>query len=258
MPKIIYAALSDAAGYARNEDAMLVANRVWQGESISLTGTCSLEDRVVFACADGLHVGFGATWASRTLLQGVQESYDRFPDWPVTKRVTWLQAFLTEQGTETPHAGAASTLVCAEVRGCHVRLFHVGDSRAWSIREGRATLLTTDQTYGASLGKAILSSGCQAGDLASIYDALVEYFLVDPYADAPQAVARSFTINPGDTLMLGTDGLSHLELTEIATLATGLSPQDTAAAFLDRSLPIIRRFEEGNDNRSAIMIVWRA
>ena len=144
------------------------------------------------------------------------------------------------------------------MRGCHVQLFHVGDSRAWSIREGRATLLTTDHPHGASLRKAILSSGRHAADLASIYDALVGYFLVGLHADAPQVVARSFTMNPGDSLMLGTDGVSHLELTEIAALATGLGPQDTVASFLDRSLPIIRRPEEGNDNRSGIMIGWRA
>lgn len=247
---IRYAAWSESGGFPCNEDALLVGGDVHQGVSIWATNTVTIDKPTVFACADGLHIGRGAAWASRTLLELLRDSYLTFPSWSPQARVQWLQSTLTEKGQRYP--GAASTLLWAELQETRLTLYHVGDSRAWLIRDGEVKLLTEDQTVATDLQNA----GYAADNyplLASSYGALAEYFSVDAFVDAPQAVMQSMPFKQGDLLLLGTDGIAHLELPEIMILAAELTAQANASSGQPSS-PSLRRSPEGPDNRSVILI----
>ena len=247
---IRYAAWSKSGGFPCNEDALLVHGDVHQGVSIWATNTVTIDKPAVFACADGLHIGPGAAWASRTLLELLRDSYLTFPSWSPQARIQWLQSTLTENGQRYP--GAASTLLWAELQETRLTLCHVGDSRAWLIRDGGVKLLTEDQTVATDLRNA----GYAADNhplLASSYGALAEYFSVDAFVDVPHAVTQSMPFKEGDLLLLGTDGIAHLELPEIMILAAELIARANSSSGQPSSLSI-RRSPEGPDNRSVILI----
>lgn len=89
--------------------------------------------------------------------------------------------------------------------------------------------------------------------LASSYGALAEYFSVDAFVDVPHAVTQSMPFKEGGLLLLGTDGIAHLELPEIMILAAELIARANSSSGQPSS-PSIRRSPEGPDNRSVILI----
>lgn len=139
--------------------------------------------------------------------------------------------------------GAGATLVVAQaVTGAGVRIAWVGDSRAYCLRGRQALQLTHDHTVVQELIDAGLLKPESAQDHPQAH--VVTRAL--GIAAALDIATRTVTLEPGDRLLLCSDGLSR-----------SLDPEDVATnltlpALADRLLADALR-RDGSDNISLVL-----
>lgn len=145
----------------------------------------------------------------------------------------------------------ATTLVACALRYDQAIVSHVGDSRCYLVRNGRARQVTQDHTLVNEQRKVGLISAEEIATSESRHILLrslgPELFI------SPDTTAIS--IQPGDTLVLCTDGL-HDELpdAEIAAIVSQRkSPDELARELVDRAIEI-----DGHDNTTAQVIRVRS
>jgi protein phosphatase len=145
----------------------------------------------------------------------------------------------------------ATTLVACAMRHDQAIVSHVGDSRCYLVRDGRARQITQDHTWVNEQKKLGLIS---ERDIA-VSDArhvLIRSLGPEMFV-SPDTTA--LTMLPGDTLVLCTDGL-HDEMTD-STIAEIVS-QSKSVDELAREL-VARAVEiDGNDNTTAQVIRVRS
>src|SRR5246127_4288042 len=141
----------------------------------------------------------------------------------------------------------ATTLVACALRHDQAVISHVGDSRCYHIRNGRARQITQDHTWVAQQRKLGLISESDIAESESrhvLIRSLGPEMFVSPDTTA-------VTLQPGDVLVLCTDGL-HDEMTEEdnAEIVSQKKPVDEIAREL-----VAKAVElDGNDNTSAQVI----
>lgn len=126
-------------------------------------------------------------------------------------------------------SGTTATALCCD--GVRVGVAHVGDSRAYLLREGVLTLLTLDHTWVRSLvdeGRLTLEEAAEHPDRARLVRALGE--------GEPDVHVRS--ARPGDRYLLCTDGVSGV--VDDAVLARVLGGGDTPEATVAGVLAAVR------------------
>lgn len=144
----------------------------------------------------------------------------------------------------TPGRGPATTLTMAMIIGRRAYVAHVGDSRAYILSRGRLRQITRDQTMAAMLE----DEGVPGGNAPR---------LVNMLASAVGAVEMTPSIglidlNPGDRLLLCTDGLTkHVPDESIATL---LGADADAGDVCDRLVQAALD-DGGSDNVTVITAV---
>ena len=110
--------------------------------------------------------------------------------------------------------GMATTLTAIAIADGHLAAVHVGDSRLYLVREGRALQLTKDHRS----GKVALTR-CVGRELIVAIDKLTR------------------PLDGGDILVMCTDGLHNfLRDADIARLVTGPAPAEACQALVDASL----------------------
>jgi protein phosphatase len=145
----------------------------------------------------------------------------------------------------------ATTLVACALRHDQAVISHVGDSRCYHVRNGRARQITEDHTWVAQQRKLGLISKSEVAESESrhvLIRSLGPEMFVSPDTTA-------VTLAPGDLLVLCTDGL-HDELSDrvIAEIVSQpKSVEDIARELVERAVEI-----DGNDNTSAQVIRIRA
>jgi len=128
---------------------------------------------------------------------------------------------------------------------------HVGDSRCYHVRNGRARQVTQDHTWVNQQRKLGLISESDIAESESrhvLIRSLGPEMFVSPDTSA-------VTLQPGDVLVLCTDGL-HDEMSEraIAEIVSQPKPvEEIARELVERAVEI-----DGNDNTSAQVIRIRA
>lgn len=130
-------------------------------------------------------------------------------------------------------AGMATTLTAALVRDDRVTLAHVGDSRAYLLRDGRLSRLTSDHTF----VQALIDEGRLTAERAKTHPhrSVVLRSINADHSCAPDV--WSIDVDPGDRLLLCSDGLT--DLVDEAQVADRLSTPDqdeAAAALVDAAL----------------------
>jgi protein phosphatase len=141
----------------------------------------------------------------------------------------------------------ATTLVACALRHDQAVVSHVGDSRCYLVRGGRARQVTQDHTWVNEQRKmGILSAGEAAISESRhvLIRSLGPELFVSPDTNA-------LTLQTGDVLVLCTDGL-HDEMTNdaIAQIASQQKPAEEIAREL-----VVRALEiDGNDNTTAVVI----
>lgn len=146
----------------------------------------------------------------------------------------------------------ATTLVTCALRYNQAVVSHVGDSRCYLIRNGQARLITDDHTMVNQQRKLGLISAediKESGSRHVLIKSLGPEMFVAPDTS-------SISLEPGDTLVLCTDGLhdelSDRELTAIASQA-GKDLKSIAQELVTRAVEI-----DGNDNTTAQVIRIRS
>jgi len=145
----------------------------------------------------------------------------------------------------------ATTVVACALRYDQAIISHVGDSRCYLVRNGKARQVTQDHTLVNEQRKVGLISESEISNSDSrhvLIRSLGPEMFVSPDTSA-------VTLQPGDVLVLCTDGLhDEMKDTEIANIAS----QKKDAAQIAREL-VARAVEiDGGDNTTAVVVRVRS
>lgn len=141
----------------------------------------------------------------------------------------------------------ATTLVACALRYDQAIVSHVGDSRCYLVRNGRIRQLTQDHTLVNEQRKIGLISSAEIAT-SDARHVLIRSLGPEMFVSPDTS---SVSVQPGDTLVLCTDGL-HDELSEaeIAAIVSQKKPaEDLARQLVARAVEI-----DGHDNTTAQVI----
>ncbi|NYJ06645.1 protein phosphatase 2C domain-containing protein [Petropleomorpha daqingensis] len=205
------------------------------------------------AVADGLGGHAGGEVASRLATELVAASFTGGSLDELATAVRAANFAVWERGSSTAGSeGMGTTLVAAGLVGDGVLgVVHVGDSRAYLVRDGGLQRLTEDHTVAAQMVRD--GELTEADAVGHPHRSVLTRALgVGP--DVPlDAVERA--VVPGDRLVLCSDGLfNHVPDDELAALAlSGASPQAAVDTLLELGLA-----RGGEDNLSVVVADVRA
>ena len=165
-----------------------------------------LTDEPLFAVADGMGGHRGGEVASQLAVETLEKLFKKgigeLPDQvQEANRVVFERSVVDERV-----AGMGTTLTAALVEGDRIRLAHVGDSRAYLLREGDLRLLTEDHT----LVHRMVTEGEISKEEAETHpqrSVLTRALGVDTVVDVDDDTVQ---VRPGDRLLLCTDGLTSM------------------------------------------------
>jgi protein phosphatase len=145
----------------------------------------------------------------------------------------------------------ATTVVACALRHDQAVVSHVGDSRCYLVRNGKAKQITQDHTWVNEQKKLGLISGTEIAE-SDARHVLIRSLGPEMFV-SPDTTA--LTIQPGDVLVLCSDGL-HDEMPETAIaqiVSQHKNPEEIAHELVARALEI-----DGNDNTTAQVIRVRS
>jgi len=163
--------------------------------------------------------------------------------------VSDLSREICQHSAEYPSlAGMGATLVLALIRGMQALVLHMGDSRAYLMRQGRLDCLTRDHT----LVQLLVEHGALDAEEAAGHPARNQLTRYMGMADPPLPEARVVDLCPDDRLLLCSDGLSGmLDDAEIETvLRKAPDPQAACRRLVDAA-----NAAGGKDNVTALIVV---
>jgi PPM family protein phosphatase len=212
----------------------------------------------LFALADGVGGQRQGEVASRAAVEEVLGGFRRAPAMEshtallsrlvqaANARICDAEAMAGPAGT-----GMASTLVLCALRFDRATFAHVGDSRAYLIRNGKARALTNDHTVAnEQLHLGILSK--TEADSVPTRHILSRSLGSGLFVKVDVGEVQ---VQPGDVLMLCSDGLhGAISSDEIAYTVTRGRDLDTVAKSLVKSA----NRQDGSDNVSLQLIAVRA
>lgn len=232
-----------------NEDAV--------GTVLDWRVTLHLDDNVLaerghlFAVADGMGGHAAGEVASRLGIETVFRAYygerRRPPAEALTAAIATANEVICRQAAAaSDRTGMGTTLVAALWRNGELLVANVGDSRAYLFREGSLERLTRDHSWVAEQVAAGLLSPTEAE--RHPYRNVITHSLGPDRNPKPDLVRLQ--TQPGDRLLLCSDGLSNLVGDEEMAALLAAYPLDQAA---DRLLG--RALERGApDNISLILV----
>lgn len=143
----------------------------------------------------------------------------------------------------TPHSGQGATAALAVVHGEMMHIVHVGDARAYLLRDGRLEQRTRDD----SLLNDALDQGFGAEQLRDLPRGIVTQAL--GYGDVAPHL-QSFALVAGDVLLLCSDGLHEFVAAEalVATLESSDDPGQVCAELVAMAVRA-----QSTDNISALV-----
>lgn len=250
-----------------NEDHFVVASLQ---RSVEVRQT-NLDDRAIFdrlcgpkaylfAVADGVGGAAGGRLASgmavETIVQYLSETVGTYHGVAAGQEHAFLDPLshaaqrahdqLLHTFQAQGRGGPATTLTMALLVWPRAFVVHVGDSRAYQVRDGQLRRITRDQTMGAFLveQKAMSEQQAEKSGLNHVLSSAIGS------ADMTPAVSV-LDLAPGDTLLLCTDGLTNdVPDDQIArTFATPADPEAHCRTLVDLALA-----GGGHDNITVIVI----
>jgi serine/threonine protein phosphatase PrpC len=172
--------------------------------------------------ADGMGGHAGGELASRMAISGLVKLVLEMPDWIFRlddtsatsatarsrRRLQRLNTMLIEHGRHDPDfTGMGTTLTAARNLGRRLQIVHVGDSRAYLLREARLHRLTRDHTY----VQLLIDSGQLSKVEAAKFPA--RHMLVNALGGCNEDVevdVDQLELASGDRMLLCSDGLTDL------------------------------------------------
>ncbi len=205
----------------------------------------------LFAVADGIsgyaHGGLASALAIKSFFAAFSDSEPELPLPTLRRAMEQTSLAIWQAASELMVRQIGTTLTAANVVGNCLYLAHVGDSRAYLIREGRATCLTNDHSVaGELLRRQVITPD----------DARVNFErgLLTKYLGASPFIKPDFSqlaLQPDDAVILCSDGLwAYIEDDEMARLAAHRRDVDE----LSRELIQVALLRQTDDNVSVIVI----
>lgn len=187
----------------------------------------------LFVVADGVGGMPGGADASRDAVAHLQALYYAAsgpgqPDDRLSQAVRAVNTLNRNSPGRTTARERLTTLVAALVRGNDVWIANVGDSRAYLCRPGQDSPRQLTQDHSGAQGSTITHAIGLADDCQ-----------VDLY---------HYIWNPGDALVLCSDGLAALQGPEIAKIVLAHPAEEAARALVDRA-----NLTDGSDNATALV-----
>ncbi|MFO0917255.1 MAG: protein phosphatase 2C domain-containing protein [Planctomycetaceae bacterium] len=212
--------------------------------------------------ADGMGGHAAGEVASRTAVRVLIELVLQTPDWimqfdePLQQRVIrrfeqrlWdVQDALTQQArADAELFGMGTTMTIAVSVGANLLVVHLGDSRAYLLRNGALERLTRDQTIAQEMQEAGMLTAEQAAQhqlrhvLTGVLSAGGKKLPVE---------FRNLTLRDGDQILLCSDGLTEMISEEeiVAVLQRPGSAMETSQALVVHALEA-----GGKDNVTAVL-----
>jgi serine/threonine protein kinase/serine/threonine protein phosphatase PrpC len=198
---------------------------------------------IAVALADGISSSDVSQVAAETAVKGFLEDYYSTPEsWSAKVSVQRIlqatNSWLYAQTRNGPHRyqmdrGYVCTFSALILKSATAHIFHIGDTRVYSLTGKRLEQLTEDHRLWASREKSYLSRALGMGDRLEI-----DY--------------QSRTIEVGDLFILATDGVYEFtdETFIIASLAQHHDDLDQAARVI-----VDEAFRRGSDDNLTIQIV---
>jgi PPM family protein phosphatase len=204
-----------------------------------------MADEPLIAVADGMGGHQGGEVASKLALDTLRKATDGVALEQAVQDAN--RAVFERAGRDPALAGMGTTLTAFLVDGDTLRLAHVGDSRAYLLRDGELQRITTDHT----VVEGLVEKGELTPHEASIHpqrSILTRAIGVDGEVQVDQA---SIQPGPGDRLLLCSDGLTGMiEEDDIQRILEGHEdPQAAADALVEAA-----NEAGGQDNITAVII----
>ena len=131
--------------------------------------------------------------------------------------------------------GMGTTCTAIAIRGDRLWLAHVGDTRAYLMRDGALTQLSDDQTLHAQLVRDGVMTAAEAEQ--SPGGNIILQALGPRPTISPTIWAEGKPLRRGDILVLCSDGLYDLvDDDDIARIISGRDPQDACYELIERAL----------------------
>ena len=201
----------------------------------------------LYAVADGMGGHRGGEVASSLALETVQQLFERREGTLADQVAEANRAIYDRSQSDRSVSGMGTTLTAALIDGNEVHLAHVGDSRAYLLRDGRLTQLTEDHTlvHRMVVEGEITPEEAETHPHRSI---LTRALGVD---ESVQVDEGDVQVETGDRLLLCTDGLTGMvpeeQIQEIMLGAT--DPQ----RVVDRLVKVANH-AGGIDNITAVVL----
>ncbi len=220
----------------------------------------------LFVLSDGMGGQASGEVASRMVCETVVEHFREAAENPALDQGGGYGAGVSEQGNRLAGAirlaneevrraaqqnaaqtGMGATVLAVVLTDERASIAHVGDSRAYRLRNGRLEQLTRDHSFVAEQVQQGLISEQEAAQ-SNLQNVLVR--AVGPDAEIQVEITEEL-FTDGDTLLLCSDGLTkEVSDAEIArTLAEIEDPQDAANRLID-----IANDAGGSDNITVIVL----
>jgi PPM family protein phosphatase len=187
--------------------------------------------------ADGMGGYEGGQEASRLAVETVRHIYDR--DFNGDPQRTLVTAFLSAHDVIQRYAfehpqfqGMGTTCTAAAIMDHQLFFAHIGDSRLYLIRGGNISRLTRDHSY---VGRLVETGIVRSEDAESHPQRhILTAALGSGNEIIPHVPERPVLLEPGDTLILCTDGLWSVVADADLTRAAETSPPADACMKMVR------------------------
>jgi serine/threonine protein phosphatase PrpC len=212
----------------------------------------------MFAVADGVGGMDLGEVASAKAVQVITEGFARCTEGAslanlLPSLIQQANSAVHDEGLHSERRGRhmATTIVACALRHDQAVISHVGDSRCYQIRDGKATQLTRDHTWVAEQRKLGLITAAEAERSESRH-VLTRSLGPEMFVTVD---TTSVSLRPGDHLVLCTDGLyGGLYPEDIARIITHNQDAETIASELVKYAVDV----DGSDNATVQVIQVRS
>jgi PPM family protein phosphatase len=257
---------------ANNEDHFLIARigRSFETVATSLpTGDLPArteEDGYALVVADGMGGHAAGEYASRLTIREMVRLALALPDWIVRldegtleqavarsqRRIVAAHELLMKEGRLDPDLrGMGTTVTCVRNLGRVLQVVHVGDSRAYLLRDGTLMRLTRDHTYVQRLvdrGELTREEAARSTKRHVLLNA------VGGVNDGVRVDVEHVPLVNGDRVMLCSDGLSDLVDDEAirGVLVAASTSEQASRVLVEQALAA-----GGRDNVTVVVATYR-
>lgn len=226
------------------------------------TGALQAHHGTLVALADGVGGRPGGAAASRAAVHFLQTLYyaPLGPREPGARLrycfgvVNSLNRLTLQTNGQTGENAPLTTLVAAAIYNERLWVANVGDSRAYCVRarDGRLERLTEDHSQVVMAAPARPATAATPATTQPLAPA-AELTQAIGLSDACQVDVYNYTWEPGDRLVLVSDGLRGLSEADLAQLALAGAPTTIARALVTEALN-----RDSSDNATAVVAAYEA